>query len=123
VRTLDRVLGWLLVVGGLLHGLGSWRAYHNSPELLLWALSASLAALLLAALNLLRAGRPNDRPLAWVSLGGCVAWTAVALGFGQVIGNAVDPRALIHAINAAALAAMSVRTIVRSSGASHQGGT
>lgn len=123
MRTLDRVLGWLLVVNGLLHGLGSWTAYHHSPDLLLWALSASLAALLLAALNLLRASRPQDRPLAWVSLGGCVAWIAVALGFGQVIGNASDPRALIHAINAAALAAMSVRTIVRSSGASPRVGS
>ena len=61
VKVLDRVLGWLLVVGGLLHALGSWTAYRNAPPELLWALSGSLAALLLAALNLLRAGRPQDR--------------------------------------------------------------
>ena len=67
MKVLDRVLGWLLVVGGLLHALGSWAAYRNAPPELLWALSGSLAALLLAALNLLRAGRPQDRPLAWVS--------------------------------------------------------
>jgi len=113
VKVLDRVLGWLLVVGGLLHALGSWTAYRNAPPELLWALSGSLAALLLAALNLLRAGRPQDRPLAWVSLGGCLAWIVVSVSFGRVIGNVLDPRAVIHALNAAALAVMSWRTLVR----------
>ena len=115
VNVLDRVFGWLLVVGGLLHALGSWMAYRNAPPELLWALSGSLAALLLAALNLLRAGRPQDRPLAWVSLGGCLAWMVVSVSFGRVIGNVLDRRAVIHALNAAALAVMSWRTLVRAS--------
>jgi hypothetical protein len=113
MRTLDRVFGWLLVVGGLLHAFGSWAGYRNAPEQLLWAWSGSLAALLLASLNLLRTGRPADRPLAWVCLGGCLAWIVVAVSFGSIIGNVFDPRAVIHAINAAVLAAMSVRTLVR----------
>ncbi|HUQ77001.1 MAG TPA: hypothetical protein VM183_19940 [Burkholderiales bacterium] len=111
---MDRIFGWMLVVGGLLHAWGSWTGYRNAPELLLWAWSGSLAALLLAALNLLRIGRPTDRELAWVSFAGCLAWIAVALGFGKAIGNVFDPRALIHAINAAALAVMSLRTVLRS---------
>ena len=111
MNTLDRIFGWLLVVGGLLHAWGSWTGYRSSPELLLWAWSGSLAALLLAALNLLRVTRPHDRALAWVSFAGCLAWIAVALGFGKAIGNVLDPRALIHAINAALLAAMSLRTV------------
>ena len=109
---LDRAFGWLLVLGGLLHGYGSWAAYRSTPEQLLWAWSGSLAALLLAALNLLRVGRRADRPLAWVCLGGCLAWIAVAVGFGAVIENVFDPRAVIHALNAAVLAAMSIRTLV-----------
>ncbi len=113
MKTLDRVFGWLLVVGGLLHAFGSWTAYHTAPAQLLWAWSGSLAALLLATLNLLRAGRPDDRPLAWVSLAGCLAWIVVAVSFGKVIGNVLDPRAVIHALNAAALAAMSVRTLIQ----------
>jgi hypothetical protein len=113
VTIIDRVFGWFLVLGGLLHAYGSWDGYRNTPELLLWAWSGSLAALLLAALNLLRIERPADRPLAWVCLAGCVAWIAVALGFGAVIGNVFDARALIHALNAAVLAAMSVRTLLR----------
>ena len=112
MNALDRVFGWSLVVGGLLHAGGSLAGYRNSPETLLWALSGSLAALLLAALNLLRVARSDDRGLAWICLGGSLAWVAVALGFGTVIGNVLDPRALIHAINALVLAAMSVRTLI-----------
>ena len=109
---IDRVFGWLLVLGGLLHAYGSWDGYRSTPELLLWAWSGSLAVLLLAALNLLRTGRPADRPLACVCLAGCLAWIAIAVSFGAVIGNVFDPRAVIHTLNAAVLAAMSVRTLV-----------
>jgi hypothetical protein len=113
VTILDRTFAWLLVVGGLLHAGGSWRLFHNDPSQLLWALSGSLAALLVAALNLLRVGRPNDRPLAWVSFCASLAWFAVAMGFGAVIGNFADPRVVIHAVNAAALAGLSLRTLTR----------
>ena len=113
MKVFDRVLGWLLVVSGLLHALGSWTAYRNSPPVLVWALSGSLAALLLAALNLLRAGRPRDLSLAWICLGGCVAWIVVSVSFGRVIGNLLDPRPLIHASIAVLLAGMSVRTLQR----------
>jgi hypothetical protein len=112
VTIIDRIFGWLLVLGGLLHAYGSWDGYRNTPELLLWAWSGSVAALLLAALNLLRVGRPADRPLAWVCLAGCVAWIGVALGFGAMIGNVFDARAVIHTLNAAVLAAMTVRTLL-----------
>jgi hypothetical protein len=110
METVDRAFGWLLVVGGLLHAGGSWSGYKGAPETLVWALSGSLAALLLAALNLLRVGRPEDRVLAWVCAGGSIAWVAVALCFGAAIGNVLDPRALIHAVNAAGLAGFSIRT-------------
>ena len=111
MRLADRLFGWLLVLGGLLHAGGSWSGYRSTPELLLWALSGSLAAILLGAMNIVRAGRLNDRPIAWLCLGGCLAWIAIAWGFGRVIGNMLDPRALIHAINAAVLAGFSLNTI------------
>jgi hypothetical protein len=113
VTILDRTFGWLLVVGGLLHAGGSWRVFHNDPSQLLWALSGSLAAVLVAALNLLRVGRPTDRPLAWVSFVASLAWLAVAVAFGAVIGHFTDPRAVIHAVNAAVLAGLSLRTLMR----------
>lgn len=58
-------------------------------------------------------GRATDRPLAWVCLAGCLAWIAVAVGFGAVIGNVFDPRAVMHALNAAVLAAMSIRSLMK----------
>lgn len=109
----DRVFGWLLVVGSLLHAMGSVVAYRNTPVTLVWALSGTLAGLLVAGLNLLRVGRPHDRSLAWMSFAGCIGWLAVDLAFGKAWGHVFDPRVLIHAINAVVLAGMSLRTLAR----------
>lgn len=117
MKILDVTFAWLLVVGSLLHAAGSFVAYKNMPALLLWSLSGTLAGLLLASLNLLRAGRPGDPTLAWVSFAGCLGWISVALGFGKVSGNLFDVRALMHAINAAVLAAMSLRTALEAKSA------
>ncbi len=121
MRTVDRVFGWLLVVGGLLHTVGSVVALANKPDVLVWALSGSLAALLVASLNLMRVNRPNDRTLAWVCAAGSAAWVLVALAFGLSIGNALDPRALFHAVSAAILAGFSVRTAAHARGGSADG--
>ena len=117
MRNVDRTFGWLLVVSGLLHALGSWKAYGNAPTELVWALSGSLAALLVASLNLLRAERPTDRGLALVSLFACFAWIAVCVGFGLAIGNLLDPRPLIHGVVTIVLAALSARTLSLASSA------
>ena len=111
MKSLDRSFGWLLVVNGLVHALGAWNANHGKPDILLWALTGSLAALLIAAMNLLRAERPHDRPLAWVSLAGCIAWLTVALTVGKLVGNFLDVRVVSNALNAAVLAAMSIRSL------------
>jgi predicted small integral membrane protein len=111
MKTLDRVFGWLLVVNGLLHALGAWNANHAKPDVLLWALTGSLAALLIAAINLLRAARPHDRPLAWLGLAGSLAWLAVALSVGKLVGNFLDARVVSNALNAAVLAALSIRSL------------
>lgn len=116
MKTLDRIFGWLLFLGGIGHGLGSLRAYGHSPELLLWAECATLAVWLLAALNLLRAGRPADHTLAWVSFAGCLGWLIAAVAFGRLIGNMLDFRALINLILALALAAFSLRTAMGKAG-------
>jgi hypothetical protein len=110
MKTIDRVFGWLLVVGAILHSIGSLVALRGNPGVLVWALSGSLAALLVAALNLMRVNRPADRTLAWVCAAGSIAWTLVAIGFGASVGNVLDPRALYHTIAGAALAVFSVRT-------------
>ena len=111
MKTLDRAFGWLLVVGGLLHAIGAWNANHAKPDVLLWALTGSLSAFLIAAFNLLRVERPHDRPLAWLSLAGSLAWLAVALSVGELAGNFVDPRVVGNVINAGVLAVMSIRSL------------
>jgi uncharacterized membrane protein (UPF0136 family) len=112
VRKLDRLFGWLLVVGALLHAAGSWKMERDQAALLVWALSGSLAALMVAAVNLLRTGRPADKSLATVSLLGSLGWLMVSLGFGKVIGNELDFRVLWHGACAFVLAVFSLRTLM-----------
>jgi hypothetical protein len=114
IKIIDRVFGALLLVGGALHAFGSISAYPRGSDVLVWALSGSLAAILLAVLNLVRASRPQDRTLAWITFCGSLCWAAVALAFGMAIGNVADPRVLWHAISALVLAAFSVRTAIGS---------
>jgi hypothetical protein len=57
VAPIDRIAGWLLLIGALLHGYGSYLAYPSLSSTLVWALSGSVAALLLAGINLLRPER------------------------------------------------------------------
>lgn len=96
MKTPDYLFGWLLVVTSLMQGASSVLAYRHKPELLLWAEAATLASLLVAAINVLRAGRPGDRVLGWVSCAGCVGWILVAVSFGCLAGSLFDPRALSH---------------------------
>jgi hypothetical protein len=110
MRTVDRVCGWLLYLGGIGHGLGCLKAYSHNPEMLLWAECTTLAGWLLAGLNLLRVGRPTDRALAWVCFAGCLAWAVMAVAFGRLVENMLDFRTLINLILALALAAFSLRT-------------
>ncbi|HWZ61103.1 MAG TPA: hypothetical protein VNW46_19110 [Gemmatimonadaceae bacterium] len=111
LQTLDRALGGLLIVGSLLHALGSIKAYASEPTTLVWALSATMAGLLLGTINLVRASRRHDQALAWISIVGCVAWVVQALAFGVSIGSPLDPRVLIHAVNAVALAVLAARSL------------
>jgi len=114
MKAVDRVFGCLLFLGGIGHGLGSYRAYSSDHMVLLWAWSASLAVFLLAAVNLLRAGRNADRSLAWISFVACLVWVAFALWFGRLIGNLFDPRPLGNALITLVLAVFSLRTALQS---------
>lgn len=121
MRIVDRLFGCVLFLGGIGHGVASYRFYRSQPTNMLWTLSFSFAVFLLAALNLLRAGRPGDRPLAWVSFAGCLVHIALTTWFGSLIGNMLDFRVLVNLILALGLAAFSVRsalapaTVVRKS--------
>jgi len=110
-RIIDRIFGALLLIGAGLHALGALRTYTIGSEALVWSLSGTLAAGLVGVLNLVRAGRPDDHTLAWITLVGSLAWAGVAIAFGAAIGNVFDPRVLWHAITALVLAGFSLRTL------------
>ncbi len=114
MKALDVFFGCLLALGGVGHGLGSYNFYKDQPMNLLWALCGSLFVFLLAAVNLVRAGRRGDRTLAWISFAGCLAWVGVALCFGRLIGNFVDFRPLVNTAVGGALALFSLRSALRS---------
>jgi hypothetical protein len=112
-RTLivDRVFAGLLLLFGLMHAVGSSLAYPFLSSELVWAISATVLAVLLAVLNFVRAGRPADTTLAWICAIGCAVWVVLALAFGVSIGNVFDSRVDLHALVALILALFSVRTI------------
>jgi len=108
---LDRFFAGLLLFGATGHTAGTLAFYTWPSEIFVWSLGASLAAFLLGAINLLRTNRLNDLALAWTCAIGALAWLAIAVAFGVVIGEIADPRVLIHAIAAVGLLVMSLRTV------------
>jgi hypothetical protein len=115
LKTIDRIFGWLMVISALLHAMGSYKVYKAQPMTLLWAETGGLAELLLAALNLLRAGRPGDRSLAWVSALGCAAWLVAVFAFGRLIGDMLNFRILIQAAVTFVLLVFSLRSALGTS--------
>ena len=110
MKTIDRIFAWILVLGGLLHEFGSLRMYAHQPMTMLWSLCAGLLTLLVASVNLLRAARPSDRPLAWISFAGSLALAAATFAAGVLIGNIFDPRPAMHWVTALVLAGFSLKT-------------
>jgi hypothetical protein len=110
---IDSVLGILLLVGAVVHASVSFAAYPIGSPTLVWSLSGSGLAALLAVLNLLRTARPQDRTLAWVCAGGCVFWALVGIAFGFAIDHLLDPQVVFHVVVGAALADCSVVTATR----------
>lgn len=113
LRLGDRVLAILLALGGVGHTLGSFAAYSQKPETLLWSLCATVLAFLLAALNLLRTVRPNDRALAWITVAGMIFYLASVVAFGALIGNYFDPRVIGFSIVCSGLILLGIRTATR----------
>ena len=118
-KTVDRIFGWLLVLGSGGHTVGTLLWTQPMSGIFIWSLGSSLAAALLGVLNIVRAGRPQDKTLAVITAIGTGCWALVALGFGLSIGNVLDPRPASHFIIAVVLVVFSVITLRRRTAEEH----
>lgn len=98
LRTVDRIFGILLALASCGHTVGTILWTEPLSGIFIWSLGSSLAGGLLAALNIVRAGRPNDKTLAVIAAIGTACWALVAFGFGVSIHNVLDPRPLGHVV-------------------------
>jgi membrane protein DedA with SNARE-associated domain len=98
LKILDSIFGVLLLPGAVGHTIGTIMKTEPMSQVFIWSLGAALACYLLGALNLVRAGRPDDKTLATITMAGTVCWALVAFAFGKSIGNVLDPLALIHMV-------------------------
>src|ERR1700741_5168649 len=105
LKAVDRSLSGLLLLGSVGHTLGVLQFYAGQPMILFWSLAAGALTFLLAALNFLRAGRPGDRALAWVTLAGTLFQLVITLRFGVLIGDLLDPRVIFFSVVCLGLAA------------------
>ena len=110
IKNVDRFFAVLLLAFGAMHAYGSVTAYAFLTPELVWALSASGLSILIAVLNFIRAGRPEDRTLAWICFAGCIILAIIALAFGASIGKL----AVLHALAAVVLAGFSFRSAIGS---------
>jgi hypothetical protein len=113
MKIVDRVFAVILILGGLLHGVGTFQLYAHEPMTILWSLCATMLALLVAAVNLLRVERPGDRPLAWISFAGSLSWAVAAFTAGVLIGHIFDPRPMMHWVTALVLAGFSLKAALK----------
>ena len=111
LRTTDRVFGVLLVLGSCGHTAGTLLWIPAMSGMWIWSLGSSLAAALLGTLNIVRAGRPEDRTLAVITTLGTAVWALLALAFGISIGNLLDPRALMHFVVSVVLVSFGLVTL------------
>ena len=114
-RIIDRIFGILLALASCGHTVGTILWTEPLSGIFIWSLGASLAGGLLVALNIVRAGRPNDKTLAVITGVGTACWALIAFGFGVSIHNVLDPRPLGHVVISIVLVVVSGNTIWRES--------
>ncbi len=115
MNILDRIFCCLLILAAALHTLGAFNEYKPQSSLLMWALCAGFARFLLAAVNLLRTWRPNDKALAAICLGGCLVSVYLLFRLAGVIGSMRDYRVVVNLAITVALTFFSLRTLFAAS--------
>ena len=112
MKTADRLFGCLQILGACGHTLGTIVLAPFMSGIFVWSLGASIGMFLTAALNLLRAGRPDDRTVALLAVAGSGAQLVLCLAFGKSIGNLADPRVVGNCVITAILLCFGIRTLV-----------
>lgn len=118
MKTVDRIFGILLILATCGHIVGTVLWTEPMSGIFVWSLGAALGGLVLGALNVVRAGRTDDRTLAAITTLGTGGWFLLALTFGLSIHHVLDPRPLAHMSIAAVLILCGIRTLARSTTAS-----
>lgn len=111
MNALDRLFCYLLILAASLHTFGALNEYKPKTSLLMWALCAGFARFLLAAVNLLRTWRPNDKALAAICLAGCLVSGYFVFLMAGVVGNIWDFRVVINFVISVGLVFFSLRTL------------
>jgi len=111
MKKLDQLFGVLLILGSCGHTAGTLLWLPAMSGIWIWSLGAALAGLVLGALNLVRAVRPEDKPIAVIAVVGTALWALIAFAFGKSINNIFDPRPLIHCIVSIVLVIFGIRTL------------
>lgn len=111
LKVIDRVFGGLLLMAAAGHTVGTILWTEPMSGIFIWSLGSSLAAGLLATLNIVRAGRPDDKTLAIITAIGTACWAVIAFSFGISIGNVFDPRPLGHVLISIGLVIFSALTL------------
>ncbi len=120
MKATDIVFSCLLIGFALIHGAGAWFNHHAEVETEIWLLAGGLAQVFLAAINLLRVGRPDYKALAAVSLAACIAWLALITAFGVMLHKFSNPHVSLLLLITLVLALFSLRTLIRAGGGALQ---
>lgn len=110
---IDRAFAALLLLMALIQALSSLKAYGADGEALLWALAASAFMALLAAVNWLRAARPQDRALATLAFGFGLLQMLLVVAYAFTIHRFFDARVIGGLIVTLALVWFSARTLAQ----------
>ena len=110
-KIIDRFFCGLMAFAALGHLFGTIKLTQFGTGLFVWSLAGVLAASLLAALNIIRNFRPQDKTIARVALAGYLSWVGIVLLFGLSIGNLFDFRVVFHGVAALGLSYFSFQTL------------
>ena len=114
MKRIDYFFSALLILLSAGHGIPGtlMRDGWDSPEAV-WSFSGSVAAWLVAAINILRTGRPEDKGVAVVALLGSLSWIGLMVWLAIVADMVLDIRIWLFVGTAAALAGFGFRTLRR----------